>query len=149
MKSIFNKNELKICCDQLRKNRYLSCLWWYFTMMFTFTKSQYIFILFLPSFQLNLKRECPFWTDHDQCAVKNCAIDTCSEVYRNFLIWSIYFSSTSILKGRIFSWFSSCFMLCYHVFYFVEVILSILKLDDTTGDCPLIRSNRLLEVSAF
>ncbi|XP_066912385.1 ERO1-like protein beta isoform X1 [Clytia hemisphaerica] len=30
-------------------------------------------------FKLNLKRECPFWTDSDQCAVKNCAIDTCSE----------------------------------------------------------------------
>lgn len=30
-------------------------------------------------FKLNLKRECPFWSDDDQCAVKNCAIDTCSE----------------------------------------------------------------------
>lgn len=30
-------------------------------------------------FKLNLKRACPFWLQDDQCAVKDCKIDTCSE----------------------------------------------------------------------
>ena len=32
-------------------------------------------------FQLNLNKPCPFWSDQEQCAVKNCKVDFCSEVF--------------------------------------------------------------------
>ena len=31
-------------------------------------------------FQVNLNKQCPFWSDDSRCAMRNCAVDVCSEV---------------------------------------------------------------------
>ena len=29
---------------------------------------------------MNLNKECPFWADDSKCAMKDCAVDVCTEV---------------------------------------------------------------------
>lgn len=31
-------------------------------------------------FKVNLKKPCPFWADDSQCAMKSCAVQSCTEV---------------------------------------------------------------------